>query len=98
MLYLSIDKLSLKPKSSRIHKKLRKKERNEKKRNTRNEMKQALENQFVPRNDTIHLLKCNKERFHKIFPDVATGCVLSRKVFLLISQISQENTYVGVSF
>ena len=39
---------------------------------------------------------CNKERVHEIFPEVATGCVLLKKVFLNISPISQENTYVGV--
>ena len=43
-------------------------------------------------------LKCNKERIHEIFPELAIGGVLQKKVFLKISQISQENTYVGVSF
>ena len=30
--------------------------------------------------------------------EAATGGVLQNRVFLKISQISQENTYVGVSF
>ena len=34
----------------------------------------------------------------RFFTEAATGRVLSRKVFLKISQISQENTYTRVSF
>ena len=55
---------------------MREKERNRKKRNTRNGMKQALESQYIPRNDTIHRSRMQKERVHKIFPEAATGCIL----------------------
>ena len=44
------------------------------------------------------VFKCKKERVLEIFPKAATGCILKKKVFLNISPISQENTYVGVSF
>ena len=39
-------------------------------------MKEALEGPYVPQNDTITVLKCNKERVHEIFPEVVTGRVL----------------------
>ena len=40
-----------------------------------------------------------KERYSKLkITEAATGGVLSKKVFLRISQISQGNTYVGGSF
>ena len=44
------------------------------------------------------VLKCNKVTVHEVIPEAATRCVLQKKLFIKNLQISQENTYVGVSF
>ena len=74
---LSIDKLTSKPKSSRIHKKKQEK----KKGIGRNETHAKKWSKRWGAN-TYHeitpfiVLKCNKERVHEIFPEAATGCAL----------------------
>ena len=63
--------------SSRIHKKITKKEIKWKKQNTRNKMTEALEIQYVPWNDaTHHSHMQQRERVHEIFPEAGTRCVL----------------------
>ena len=50
-------------------------------------------------NPWVCILGLNKEiRECFFYPEAATGGVLLEKVFLKISQISQENTYVAVIF
>ena len=47
---------------------------------------------------TFPILISNKSAAEAEVSEVATGGVLENKVFLKISQISLENTCVGVSF